>query len=257
MSQKLLRALIIEDSEDDALLLQRQLRSGGYELIARQVDTAEAMKAALEEETWDIIFADYTMPRFDGLAALHLQRANNADIPFIFVSGTIGEDTAVMARRAGAQDYIMKGRNKRLLPAVERELHEAEARRERRRTEQDHARLVATLETTTDFVATTNAQGMLLNLIGAGRTMLGIDATDDFTQVSLFQLSPAWSANFLRDALSIAHRDGVWSGECTLLARNGTEILVSHLIQAHHDAIGAVEFYSSIARYISERKRFV
>src|SRR3569832_1366386 len=202
--------MIIVVSEEDALLLQRQLRSGGYELIARQVDTAEAMKAALEEDTWDIIFADYTMPRFDGLAALHLLRQRDSDIPFIFVSGTIGEDTAVMAMRAGAQDYIMKGRSKRLLPAVERELHEAEARRERRRTEHVHARLVATLEATTDFVATTNAQGMLLYLNGAGRTLLGIDATDDISQVSLFQLSPAWSANFLRDALSIAHRVGVW-----------------------------------------------
>src|SRR3569832_1561903 len=196
------------------------------------------------------------LPRFAGMSALRLLRQRDSDIPCIFVSGTIGEDTAVMAMRAGAQDYIMKGRSKRLLPAVERELQEAEARRERRRTEQDHARLVATLEATTDFVATTNAQGMLLYLNGAGRTMLGIDATDDISQVSLYQLSPAWSANFLRDALSIAHRDGVWSGECTLLARNGTEILVSQLIQAHHDANGAVEFYSAIARDMSERKRF-
>jgi len=256
MTEKPLRALIVEDSEDDTLLLKRELAVGGYQVVSQRVDTPEAMRSALDEQPWDIVFADYTMPRFDGMSALRLLRQRDSDIPFIFVSGTIGEDTAVMAMRAGAQDYIMKGRSKRLLPAVERELQEAEARRERRRTEQDHARLVATLEATTDFVATTNAQGMLLYLNGAGRTMLGIDATDDISQVSLFQLSPAWSANFLRDALSIAHRDGVWSGECTLLARNGTEILVSQLIQAHHDANGAVEFYSAIARDMSERKRF-
>ena len=256
MSQKLLRALIIEDSEDDALLLQRQLRSGGYELIARQVDTAEAMKAALEEETWDIIFADYTMPRFDGLAALHLLRANNADIPFIFVSGTIGEDTAVMAMRAGAQDYIMKGRNKRLLPAVERELHEAELRRERRQAEQARARLIATLEASTDFVGMANAEGQMFYLNRAGRGMLGIDYDEDVTNMKLIDLSPAWSSGFLNDALSIAHRDGVWSGECQLVTRNGGEIPVSQLILAHHDDAGAVEFYSAIARDMGERKRF-
>ena len=256
MSQKLLRALIIEDSEDDALLLQRQLRSGGYELIARQVDTAEAMKAALEEETWDIIFADYTMPRFDGLAALHLLRANNADIPFIFVSGTIGEDTAVMAMRAGAQDYIMKGRNKRLLPAVERELHEAELRRERRQAEQARARLIATLEVSTDFVGMANAEGQMFYLNRAGRGMLGIDYDEDVTNMKLIDLSPAWSSGFLNDALSIAHRDGVWSGECQLVTRTGSEIPVSQLILAHHDDAGAVEFYSAIARDMGERKRF-
>jgi len=256
MSQKLLRALIIEDSEDDALLLQRQLRSGGYELIARQVDTADAMKAALEEETWDIIFADYTMPRFDGLAALHLLRANNADIPFIFVSGTIGEDTAVMAMRAGAQDYIMKGRNKRLLPAVERELHEAELRRERRQAEQARARLIATLEASTDFVGMANAEGQMFYLNRAGRGMLGIDYDEDVTNMKLIDLSPAWSSGFLNDALSIAHRDGVWSGECQLVTRNGGEIPVSQLILAHHDDAGAVEFYSAIARDMGERKRF-
>src|SRR3569832_410936 len=210
MTEKPLRALIVEDSEDDTLLLKRELAVGGYQVVSQRVDTPEAMRSALDEQPWDIVFADYTMPRFDGMSALRLLRQRDSDIPFIFVSGTIGEDTAVMAMRAGAQDYIMKGRSKRLLPAEERELQEAEARRERRRTEHDLARLVATLEATTDFVATTNAQGMLLFLNGAGRTMLGIDATDDISQVSLFQLSPAWSANFLRDALSIAHRVGVW-----------------------------------------------
>lgn len=255
MNKKPLRALIVEDSEDDALLLKRDLANGGYEVESQRVDTPEAMRSALQQP-WDIVFADYTMPQFDGMSALHMLREMNADIPFIFVSGTIGEDTAVMAMRAGAQDYIMKGRSKRLLPAVERELQEAETRRERRRTERDRARLVATLETTTDLVATTDAQGTLLYLNGAGRAMLGIDPAEDISAISIYKLSPDWSAAFLRDALSIAHRDGVWSGECTLRARHGAEIPVSQLIQAHHDANGAVEFYSAIARDMSERKRF-
>ena len=255
MNKKPLRALIVEDSEDDALLLKRELAHGGYQIEAQRVDTPEAMRSALQQP-WDIVFADYTMPQFDGMSALRMLREMNADIPFIFVSGTIGEDTAVMAMRAGAQDYIMKGRSKRLLPAVERELQEAETRRERRRTERDRARLVATLETTTDLVVTADAQGTLLYLNGAGRTMLGIDPAEDISTITIYQLIPDWSVAFLRDALSMAHRDGVWNGECTLLARSGAEILMSQVIQAHHDANGAVEFYSAIARDMSERKRF-
>lgn len=255
MDEKLLRALIIEDSEDDALLLKRQLQSGGYQVVSQRVDTQEAMLAALEEE-WDIAFADYTMPQFDGMNALRLLREKNADIPFIFVSGTIGEDTAVMAMRAGAQDYIMKGRSKRLLPAVERELHEAEIKREQRRSEVARTRLIATLEASTDFVGMANAQGVLFYLNREGRAMLGIDPSEDISAISLFDLSPSWSTAFLRDALSIAHRDGVWRGECTLVTRKGNEIPVSQLILAHHNDHGAVDFYSAIARDMSERKRF-
>lgn len=256
MDVKLLRALIVEDSEDDALLLKRQLQSGGYQLTSQRVDTPEAMKSALEDYEWDIVFADYTMPLFDGMSALRMLREKSSDIPFIFVSGTIGEDTAVMAMRAGAQDYIMKGRSKRLLPAIERELHEAEIKRGQRRAEQARVRLSATLEASTDFVGMANAQGILFYLNRAGRAMLGIEPDEDISTITLYQLSPSWSSAFLRDALSIAHRDGVWRGECTLVTRKGGEIPVSQLILAHHDEQGAVDFYSATARDMSERKRF-
>ncbi|HEY5594753.1 MAG TPA: EAL domain-containing protein [Nitrospiria bacterium] len=126
---KPLRVLIVEDSENDAELLLRELRRGGYEPTHERVDTAEAMNASLDPQVWDIAFGDYSMPHFNGVAALKLLRGRGLDIPFIFVSGTIGEDTAVEAMRNGANDYIMKGNLKRLIPAVERELREAETRR--------------------------------------------------------------------------------------------------------------------------------
>jgi diguanylate cyclase (GGDEF)-like protein len=131
----ILRALIVEDSEDDALLLVHNL-SEEYELRWRRVDTEEALGLALLEE-WDVIFADYSMPRFSGSRALAQVRQCGVETPFIFVSGTMGEDTAVTAMKAGAQDYIMKGNLKRLLPAVERELRETNARREQRRVEKE------------------------------------------------------------------------------------------------------------------------
>jgi diguanylate cyclase (GGDEF)-like protein/PAS domain S-box-containing protein len=130
-----LRVLIVDDSEDDARLLVRELTRGDYEPDHRRVDTPEGLLAALDDREWDIIFGDYTMPQFSGTQALSLVRERGLDVPFIFVSGTIGEDTAVEALKSGAQDYVMKGNLKRLLPAVERELREARSRRERERAE--------------------------------------------------------------------------------------------------------------------------
>ncbi len=130
-----LRVLLIEDSVDDAALLLRELQRGTYQITHDRVDTADALDVALDRQSWDLIFADYSMPQFDGLAALQLVRGKGLDVPFIFVSGTIGEDTAVEAMKSGANDYVMKGNLKRLLPAVERELREAEVRKARRLAE--------------------------------------------------------------------------------------------------------------------------
>jgi two-component system cell cycle sensor histidine kinase/response regulator CckA len=127
-----LRVLFAEDSEDDALLLERELRRAGYDLIWERVDTAAAMQAALDRHSWDLVLGDYNMPHFSGTAALALLCERGLDVPFIFVSGTIGEDMAVAAMKAGAHDYVMKTNLKRLAPAVERELREAEVRRQRR-----------------------------------------------------------------------------------------------------------------------------
>src|SRR5207249_4645272 len=104
-----LRVLLIEDSEDDAALVVRELSRAGYDIVPERIDTAETLAAALERERGDVAIADYTMPRFSGTAALALLREYDAELPFIFVSGTIGEDAAVAAMKAGAHDYIMKG----------------------------------------------------------------------------------------------------------------------------------------------------
>lgn len=133
---KTLRVLIVEDSEDDALLLARALRRAGYDVSFERVETAGTMTEALARQTWNLIIADHSMPHFSGTEALELLKKSGLDIPFIFVSGTIGEDTAVAAMKAGAQDYIMKGHLTRLIPAIERELREAEVRIQRRRAEQ-------------------------------------------------------------------------------------------------------------------------
>lgn len=131
-----LRVLIVEDSEDDTELLIRELRRGGYDPIYERVQTPEAMTAALSWWGWDIVISDYAMPRFSAPAALKLLQTCGLDLPFIIVSGTIGEDTAVSAMKAGAHDYIIKGQLKLLIPSVERELREASVRREHKRFEE-------------------------------------------------------------------------------------------------------------------------
>ncbi|MGD8399185.1 MAG: PAS domain S-box protein [Anaerolineae bacterium] len=131
-----LAVLIVEDSEDDTLLVGRQLRRAGYDLVVERVDNAAAMNAALDARDWQVIIADYSMPQFSGMAALQIVQERGLDIPFILVSGTIGEELAVEAMRAGAHDYVMKDNLARLGPAVQRELQEARERQARRCAEE-------------------------------------------------------------------------------------------------------------------------
>jgi len=139
-----LRTLIVEDSVDDTELLLHALRRGGYEPEYARVDTPESMGAELRTREWDIVFSDFTMPRFNAFDALSLLRDSGLDLPFIIVSGTIGEDRAVIAMKAGAHDYILKDNLKRLAPAVDRELREARVRRERREADETIRRLAYT-----------------------------------------------------------------------------------------------------------------
>lgn len=129
------RVLMIEDSETDGFLLERALSRGGLIAKCRRVDTAEAMSDALDQEPWDVILADHSMPQFSAPEALQIMQQKNLDLPFIIVSGHIEEMTAVLAMKSGAHDYIMKDRLARLVPAVERELREAEMRRAQRECE--------------------------------------------------------------------------------------------------------------------------
>jgi signal transduction histidine kinase len=132
-----LQVLIVEDSPDDVTLVVRELVRGGFAPVYHRVETAPAMKSALGAQPWDLIIADYAMPTFSGVAALDIFRQSGLDIPFIIVSGSVGEQTAVSAMKAGAHDYIMKSALGRLIPAVKRELQEAAIRRGKRQSDHE------------------------------------------------------------------------------------------------------------------------
>ncbi len=193
-----LQVLLVEDSDDDAVLLKIELQRAGYRVACHRVETQAGMIAALERRQWDLVIADYVMPRFHGLAALTLVKERGLDVPFIIVSGYITDATAVAAMKAGAHDYVMKDNLARLGPAVERELREVEVRAERRRAEEAlrlaHEELELRVERRTAELKTANArlqsaiserrrlEKELLEITEKERRRIGLDLHDDLGQ---------------------------------------------------------------------------
>lgn len=140
-----LRVLIVEDSIDDTHLIVREIQRGGYHVDFERVETKETMEKALTTGRWDVILSDYSLPRFSVMGALQTLKSSRLDIPFLVVSGMVGEETAVTALKAGAHDFVLKGNLARLIPAIEREIREAEIRRSHRQAESRYQLLVERL----------------------------------------------------------------------------------------------------------------
>jgi len=132
----LLRVLIVDDSDDDTKLIIRQLQRGGYDPKWERVETYETMESAMNRQQWDVILCDYKMPHFSAHAAMKLIQDRKIDIPFIIVSGAIGEDTAVTAMKSGAHDYLMKDKLAKLVVAIEREIREAKMRQDKKKSDE-------------------------------------------------------------------------------------------------------------------------
>ena len=259
-----LRALIVEDSEDDMLLLLAELRRGGYHVDHTRVESEEEMVAALEGPSWDIVIADYSMPRFSGLRALEItleiMTNRSCDLPFIIVSGNIGEDTAVEAMKAGARDYLIKGKLARLVPAVQRELREAVVRREHRLGE----------------VALRNSEELFRQLAGNIPELLWIT---DAALKRLIYISPAFERIWGRKAeplyldpaswLDAVHPGdharvragrrkalfGDYNEEFRITWADGTTRWVHERAFPVRDASGAVYRIAGITEDITERKK--
>ena len=159
-----IKVLIVEDSNDDAKLMARELERGGYQVVFRRVQSEVELRAALAGLPWDLILSDFTMPGFNGLKALAIVKDCQVDLPFIYVSGTIGEDTAVESMRAGAHDYVLKNNLVRLVPAVRRELQEVKERRRRRAAEaalsQQELRFRALIENAMEVISVVSSKGL-------------------------------------------------------------------------------------------------
>jgi PAS domain S-box-containing protein len=248
--------LVVEDYEDDALLLLRELRRGGYDPISKRVDTAGAMEAALDEQEWDLVVADHSMPAFSSSAALELLRSKGfAELPFIIVSGHIGEDVAVAAMKAGAQDYIMKDNLARLNTAIERELREAESRRERRRLAEEKYRGI--FENAVEGIFQTTVEGRLVTANPALARMFGYDSVEDLLEhVSSIGEQLYVDAEQRTEFGRLMLRDGFVSGfEIQVHRSDGGVVWVSVSARAVRDTEGEIAGYEGTVEDITERKQ--
>ena len=251
---KPIRVLIVDDSDDDGLLLVRNLKNGGFSPSYEQLDTAEAMSKALDNQTWDVILCDNSMPTFDASSALELYKDKGLDLPFIIVSGTIADETAVAAMKAGAHDYIMKGNLARLSSAIDRELREFKNRQERRNTtiqlRKSEEKYRTLFEDSRDAIYLNDKEGGLidfnrstLDLFGySGEEMLGINTKSVFVNPDEYQR--------LQD--EIAQKGSVREFEAKLCKKDGTKIdcLITSTVRLARDK--SIIGYQGIVRDISE-----
>ncbi len=258
---KPIRVLIVDDSEDDGLLLVRNLKNGGFNPSYEQMDTAEAMSKALDNQTWDVILCDNSMPGFDASSALELYKDKGLDLPFIIVSGTIADETAVAAMKAGAHDYIMKDNLARLSSAIDRELREAKNRQERRNAEiqlkKSEEKYRTLFEDSRDAIYINNEKGELidfnlstLEIFGYSREeMLGINTKAVFVNPDEY--------GRLQD--EIAQKGSVREFRVKLRKKDGTEMdcLITSTVRHARDKskLGYQGIIRDISELVSGRKQ--
>ena len=246
-----LRVLIVEDSPDDADLTVRVLQRAGFETVCRRVETPAAMRTALREKSWDVVIADYSMPQFSGLAALELLRESGIELPFILVSGTLGEDKAVEAMRRGADDYVLKNNLARLPVAVERELREFEVRGERNRAQERYRSLA---ERVPVGLFRVSPGGEIIEANPALAQMLGFSDSDS---VKGSNISDLWLRRGERERLlSILQRDGIVQNFAMEVRRpDGSVIWCEQNARAVFDPPGTVAYYEGVLVDVTARKR--
>jgi diguanylate cyclase (GGDEF)-like protein/PAS domain S-box-containing protein len=247
---------MVEDSALDEKMIQRHLQRHGLVAEFRRVWTADDFRTTLSSFSPHVILSDYSMPTFDGKTALRMARELAPDVPFIFVSGTIGEERAIEALKNGATDYVIKTNLARLGPAVESALRQAADNYARKEAEEARGRLIEILEATTDFVAICDTQNRIEYLNAGACRLLGRSREALLGQTA-DSIYPLWAHQLLmREAIPSTLRDGSWLGESALMTDENEEIPVSQVVVAHRDRNGEVRFFSTIARDIRERKAY-
>jgi PAS domain S-box-containing protein len=249
----LLRVLLVEDSEDDANLTLRQLRRGGYDPKWERVDTPEAMTDSLNREPWDVILCDYKMPLFSGPAALKLVQEREIDIPFIIVSGGIGEDTAVAMMKAGAHDFVMKDKLARLGVAIEREMREARMRQEKKRAEEGLRIKDWAIESAINAIAISDLAGNLNYVNPAFLKLWGFSSPVEVLGKSaegFWQIGE--KAAEVIETLRIL---GGWGGELAALRKDGALFDVNVAASIIMDASGSPICMMASFVDITERKQ--
>ncbi len=243
-----LRVLIIEDSDDDATIILLHLEREGYDVEHLRIESAESMRKALSQDSWNVIICDHALPSFDSFAALKIARDFDEDLPFIVVSGKIGEETAVEAMRAGADDYIMKDRLKRLGPVIDREMLHAEDRRRKRQAGEERVELEEQLRQSQKMEAIGQLAGGIAHDFNNLLTVI-----NSYGTVLLKEIGPdnPWHSD-VREILDASHRAAILIRQ--LLAFSRKQILHPKVID-----LGRVveEMQNVLGRLIGERIELV
>ncbi len=257
-----LHVLIVEDCEDDMLLILRELRRSGYTITYVRVDTADAMQAALDQQPWDIVIADYSLPAFSAPEALKVLQRQKVDLPFIIVSGTIGEDIAVAAMKAGAHDYLIKGNLTRLVPAVERELREAEERQKRYLAEQALQQAAqriyeqaALLDISTDAIYVRDLENKILFWNKGAERLYGWLAVEVLGCDAAELLHKSQDLQQFHEIQTTLFQDGKWQGELQHVTKNGSDIIVESRWTLVRDEGGHPKSILTVSTDITQKKQ--
>jgi len=250
-----LNVLLIEDSEDDAMFVIHELKRGGFAVSSLRVECLETMARALEEKKWDLIISDYVMPRFSGLEALKLVQMQGYDIPFLVVSGKIGEAVAVEAMRAGAQDYILKDNLARLLPAVKRELVEATSRRERRKAEEQVRKLLTAVTQSPNSIVIVARNGEIEYVNPQFTAISGYNPQEVLGRNPRILASGQTPIELYRQLWESIMNGRTWRGEILNRRRNGDYYWERNVISPIRDAQGEISHFIAIKEDVNDAKR--
>lgn len=250
---KKINVLIVEDSDDDAMLLLRELRRNNFDPTFKQVETAEEMNRALSEKSWDIVISDYSMPHFTGMEALSLLKKSKMDIPFILTSGKIGEETAVAAMRAGAQDYMMKDNLIRLGPSIERELREALSRKEKRIADNELKKLSAAIEQSVNIVFICDIKGTIEYVNPNFEEVTGYTKEEAIGQTPKLFSSIDTPRSVYGELWNAILTGNTWKGTFKNKRKDGKPFWVSSTIAPFRDDSGKITHFLSVQEDITER----
>jgi PAS domain S-box-containing protein len=256
-----IRVLVVEDSEDDALLILREMKKGGYNPEWHLVGSPEELSEALDKGPWDIILSDFQMPGFDGREALRIVRQKGMDIPFIVISGVLVEDNAVEILKAGANDYVRKGNWARLIPAVERELHEANSRKARKRAQKERTKAQEQyrilFESAVEGIFQSTPSGRIVNANPAMARLFGYETPEELlAAVTNITYQLYVRSDTREDLLSAVRTTGTVSGfETEFFRKDGSCIWISINCRGVLDKEGNLELIEGFAMDITERKR--
>lgn len=250
-----LNILLVEDSIDDTELLRYELKRAGYTVSLERVETANAMQTALSTSQWDIVISDFYMPNFSGETALRLLQESGKDIPFIMLSGAIGEERAVEIMRAGANDYVMKDNIQRLIPAIERELREADERARRRKAEGQVLKLSRALQQSASLVMITDTQGVIEYVNQAFSDVTGYSYEEIIGVHTRILKSGTTDTPVYEDLWRTILSGASWRGEIQNRKKNGDLFWVKIVISAIRGDGGEIIQFLAVQEDVSERKR--